>query len=86
MAAHPGAPPELPLAGQSQKDSWMDERGEGGVEVLLQGLLQQALVRKVFLKPKQGQEPRDTSAGFTCERNRPSDQFVISMLSVSIQP
>lgn len=49
MAAHPVAPPELPLAGQSQKDSWMDERGEGRVEVLLQGLLQQALVRKMFL-------------------------------------
>lgn len=49
VAAHPVAPPELPLAGQSQKDSWMDERGEGRVEVLLQGLLQQALVRKMFL-------------------------------------
>lgn len=64
VAAHPVAPPELPLVGQSQKDSWMGERGEGRVEVLLQLLLQQALIRKMFLKEK-GQEPRDISAGYT---------------------
>lgn len=56
MAAHPVAPPELPLVGQSQKDSWVDERGEGRVEVLLQVLLQQALVRKMFLKKKKKQD------------------------------
>lgn len=52
VAAHPVAPPELPLVGQSQKDLWMDEGGEGGVEVLLQVLVQQALVRKMFLLKK----------------------------------
>lgn len=49
VAAHPVAPPELPLVGQSQKDLWMDDGREGGVEVLLQVLVQQALVRKMFL-------------------------------------
>ena len=63
MAAHPVAPADLPLVGQSQKDFWMDERGVGRVEVLLQVLLQQALVRKMSLKRRQ--EPRDISAGCT---------------------
>lgn len=67
MAAHPGALPELPLVGQSQEDSGVDERGEGRVEVLLQVLLQQALVRKIFLK-------REKWVKF--ERNRPPDRFV----------
>lgn len=46
------APPQLPFGGQSQEDARVEERGEGGVEVLLQALLQQALVRKMFLKKK----------------------------------
>lgn len=50
MAPDSAAPPEGSSVGQSQEDAWMDQRGEGGVEVLLQVLLQQALLRKFFLK------------------------------------
>lgn len=76
MAAHPGAPPGLPLARQSQKDSWVAEGGEGGVQVLLQPLLQQALVRKMFLKKEKEREARDFSPGVTWSRNRSHDRFV----------
>lgn len=55
MAPDSVAPPELPSVGQRQEDAWMEQRGEGGVEVLLQVLLQQALLRKLFLK-KKGEE------------------------------
>lgn len=50
MPPDPAAPPQLPLGGQGQEDSRVEERGEGGVQVLFQVLLQQALVRKMFLK------------------------------------
>lgn len=60
MAPDSVAPPELPFLRQSQKDPGVDEGGEGRVEVLLQVLLQQALVRKVFLKTQQ--EHCDASA------------------------
>lgn len=74
MAAHPAAPPGLPLVGQSQEHSWVEEGGEGGVEVLLQVLLQQALVREVLLEQKQS--PPEKSAGRTRQRDRPPDQGV----------
>lgn len=63
MAPDSVAPPELPSAGQSQKDAWVGQRGEGGVEVLLQVLLQPALLRKLFLK----EEDRSRDCG--CSRD-----------------
>lgn len=50
MAGDPVAPPEGSSVGQSQEDAWVDQGGEGGVQVLLQALLQPALLRKLFLK------------------------------------
>lgn len=61
MAPDSVAPPELSSVGQSQEDAWMDQGGEGRVEVLLQVLLQQALLRKLFLK-KRGRDDRDIDA------------------------
>lgn len=55
------APSERSSVGQSQEDAGVDQGGEGGVEVLLQGLLQQALLRKVFLKNR-GRDGRDIYA------------------------
>lgn len=52
VAGDPVAPPERSSVGQSQEDAWVDQGGEGGVEVLLQALLQPALLRKLSLKKK----------------------------------
>lgn len=52
VAGDPVAPPEGSSVGQSQEDAWVDQGGEGGVQVLLQALLQPALLRKLFLKKK----------------------------------
>lgn len=49
MAPDSVAPPERSFVGQSQEDARMDQGGEGGVEVLLQVLLQQALLREPLL-------------------------------------
>lgn len=50
VAAHAVAPPELSLVGKSQIDAWVGQRGVGGVVILLQVLLQQAVIRKLLLK------------------------------------
>lgn len=50
VAAHTVALPELSLVGKSQIDAWVRQRGVGGVVILLQVLLQQAVIRKVLLE------------------------------------
>lgn len=44
------APPELSLVGQSQEGARVSHRGVGVVVILLQLLLQQAVVRKLLLE------------------------------------
>lgn len=50
VGAHADAPPELSLVGQSQVGAWVSHRGVGVVVILLQLLLQQAVVRKLLLE------------------------------------
>lgn len=52
VAAHTVALPELSLVGQSQIDAWVRHGGVGGVVILLQVLLQQAVIRKLLLEKK----------------------------------
>lgn len=50
VGAHTVALPELSLVGQSQIGARVSQRGVGGVVILLQVLLQQAVVRKLHLE------------------------------------
>lgn len=50
VGPHADAPPELSLVGQSQVGARVSHRGVGVVVILLQLLLQQAVVRKLLLE------------------------------------
>lgn len=50
MAAHTVALPDVSLVRKSQVDAWVRQRGVGSIVILLQVLLQQAVIRKVHLE------------------------------------
>lgn len=81
MAPHSVAPPEGSFVGQSQEDARMDQGGEGGVEVLLQVLLQQALLRKLFLN--RGRDHRDIYATRASRSSFSTKCYMVSMPEVS---
>lgn len=76
VAAHIVAPPEASFVGQSQIDVWVEQGGVGGVVVLLQVLLQQAVVRKLLLQ--------ETFSGSGVSRFRPGS-VLVPFWSVDLQ-